>query len=242
MDAKAIARFWPKVDIGGPNDCWPWQAGRDADGYGRFWFAGKTIHASRACWMIANGSELPDGMHALHSCDNPPCCNPAHVYAGTAGRNIEDKKLRRRCVQRFGESSSVAKLTDAECDDIKRRLLGGEPVVSIHRSYADVAAYTTVQQVARGTARVLGSGRRRSLGATRVPKVSTEYPANKIKQREVEDILARARAGETIRSIHRTSYAHVSYSYVYQIAVGMARAKRKYPACPEVQVGCTPDN
>lgn len=89
-------QFWAKVDrSGGPDACWPWTANRLAQGYGRFWSDGKSCKSHRAAWEFVNG-QIPDGMCICHSCDNPPCCNPAHLWLGTNRDNIADRDRKGR--------------------------------------------------------------------------------------------------------------------------------------------------
>jgi hypothetical protein len=88
--AQPVAeRFWSKVDRRGAEDCWPWTARRDGCGYGTFKVDGKTVRASRQAWALTHG-DLGAGQRVCHSCDNPPCCNPAHLWAGTQKDNVLD--------------------------------------------------------------------------------------------------------------------------------------------------------
>ncbi len=70
------------------NGCWPWLGIKDARGYGRFCLHKKMLVTSRISWALANGKE-PDGF-VCHSCDNPPCVNPAHLWVGTGQDNCRD--------------------------------------------------------------------------------------------------------------------------------------------------------
>lgn len=91
-------RFWSKVRRGAKDECWPWIAARDEKGYGHFRYKGRVIRAHRFL-LIALGNNLTNKV-ARHSCDNPPCCNPAHLSSGTIGDNVRD------CVERGRHSSA----------------------------------------------------------------------------------------------------------------------------------------
>ncbi len=90
------ARFWSHVDTsGGMFACWPWQASRNASGYGHFDHSG----AHRFALQLALGRPLGEGMEACHTCDNPPCCNPAHLFEGTHQDNVDDRNVKGRTAQ-----------------------------------------------------------------------------------------------------------------------------------------------
>lgn len=95
---EQIKRFWPRVDKRGPEECRPWTGAVSAKGYGVF-FAGRSLNAHRTALILSSGVDSP--LLALHSCDNRPCCNPAHLRWGTALDNETDKISRgRRPLQR----------------------------------------------------------------------------------------------------------------------------------------------
>lgn len=79
-----------KIDIRGEDECWPWTGGTDGKGYGLVNSApnGET-RAHRAAWVHYCGP-IPDGVYVLHRCDNPPCCNPRHLFLGTQQDNMND--------------------------------------------------------------------------------------------------------------------------------------------------------
>lgn len=96
-------RFWPKVDKRGPHECWPWKAGT-TKGYGTLGvhpsdgFSRRQMYAHRLSWQFANGISVPAGMLVCHSCDNPLCCNPRHLWIGTIGDNNRDMNAKKRSV------------------------------------------------------------------------------------------------------------------------------------------------
>lgn len=102
MNESDIRRFWAKVDVRGPDECWPWTAARSRAGYGLLkWRQAsgqgwRMIGAHRVSLMIATGQGQKDGQFVLHSCDNPCCCNPKHLRFGTPKDNSDDAWTRGR--------------------------------------------------------------------------------------------------------------------------------------------------
>lgn len=83
-------RFWPKVRIAGPDDCWEWQGALAPTGYGNFGVHAKRhLSAHKAAFLLAVGP-VPEGRVLMHSCDNRRCCNPAHLSVGTYRDNTQD--------------------------------------------------------------------------------------------------------------------------------------------------------
>lgn len=86
-------RLWSKVCILGADDCWEWRGSLDKAGYGRIMVGGRKGRphsAHRVAWALHHGREVPAGLHVMHECDNPPCCNPAHLRLGTRLDNMRD--------------------------------------------------------------------------------------------------------------------------------------------------------
>lgn len=116
--ADPVASFWSCVDISDDLDgCWEWTSTRTAAGYGVLGVRGRRIYAHRMSFELHHRA-LDDGEQACHSCDNPPCVNPGHLFAGTQLDNMRDmiRKGRRRpdSVSPRGEDHPAAKLTEGK--------------------------------------------------------------------------------------------------------------------------------
>ena len=95
MKMDALARFSRKIQVN-DNGCWEWQGTKDSQRYGRLKVNGKPIFAHRFSYSIFKGPLQP-GLCIMHTCDNPPCCNPEHLRQGTHGDNMRDKVNKGRC-------------------------------------------------------------------------------------------------------------------------------------------------
>lgn len=93
---KAAAdRFAEKFRINAETGCWEWIAERNRKGYGMFWHKDSMTGAHRASYELHVG-EIPDALHVLHRCDNPPCVNPEHLFLGTNQDNVDDRQRKGR--------------------------------------------------------------------------------------------------------------------------------------------------
>ena len=126
-------RFWSKVDKRGATECWEWQGARHTKEHYGFMWAGplyperaRWVKAHRISWEIHNGP-IPDDPsgNVLHTCDNPPCVNPAHLYLGTKADNARDRDTRQRGADRKGELNGRNKLTEQEVKAIEASVKAG---------------------------------------------------------------------------------------------------------------------
>ena len=95
-NAARETAFWSRVQRGGPDECWEWQAYRNGKGYGIFYHRKDKSIASRVALELRLGRPLMDGMLALHTCDNPSCCNPSHLWEGDHTANMRDASQKGR--------------------------------------------------------------------------------------------------------------------------------------------------
>jgi len=140
---KSLAdRFWEKVAIKGADECWEWQATRNASGYGRFKVNGVLQSAHRVVFTL-DGRSIPDGAYVLHVCDNPPCCNPAHLILGDQTDNMRDMLNKGRGNHAKGSGASASKLSELDIPNIRQRLDQGETPTAIAKTYgvSDYAIY-----------------------------------------------------------------------------------------------------
>jgi hypothetical protein len=102
LTEKDRTRFWDKIQVGTEDECWPWIArSLTVNGYGSFKHTNeknspKAIVASRIACYLGHGDPLYNGAFALHSCDNPLCCNPKHLRWGDQKDNVRDAITRGR--------------------------------------------------------------------------------------------------------------------------------------------------
>ena len=142
--------LWSLVRVSDPSECWPWTGPRTNGGYGTF--RGTTAH--RAVYERTVGPLLP-GQVVMHTCDNPSCCNPEHLRAGTQQENIADMqdKGRRGDCRNFGENHGRMKLSDSDVRCI--RLLRACGAVQQRLADAFGVAQTQISRVIRGESRAI---------------------------------------------------------------------------------------
>lgn len=102
-------RFWEKVNkLEGDDSCWEWTGSLSHRGYGRFRVGKKIVRSTHFSWEIENGP-IPEELNVLHTCDNPKCVRPKHLFTGTNKDNTRDMMSKDR--QARGETNGWSKLT-----------------------------------------------------------------------------------------------------------------------------------
>jgi hypothetical protein len=120
-DAESVIFLGAEIDHA--TGCWEWAHTRSRYGYGIVRFSGKQHVTSRLSYETFVG-EIPPGLMVLHACDNPPCCNPGHLFVGTHQDNMDDMALKGRA--RAGNR----KLSLAQCAEIRTSTASGPIMAS----------------------------------------------------------------------------------------------------------------
>lgn len=98
--------------------CWEWRGPKDKNGYGKICHGGKHMRGHRVSYELHKGPIPPDKM-VCHTCDNPSCVNPAHLFIGDSSSNMIDMVQKNR--------GPLQKLGPADIVEIRHLLKGGLP-------------------------------------------------------------------------------------------------------------------
>lgn len=121
---KLAQRFWSKVDRRDADMCWIWTGGVGRSGYGLFWDGDKVRTASRMAYLFAKSD--PGNLQVHHTCDNPLCCNPDHLWAGTHTENMRDMISK-------GRNKVKRSVTEQQRENVRRYRQDGMSIAEIVR-------------------------------------------------------------------------------------------------------------
>lgn len=113
--------FCDRYEVDEVSGCWNWIRGTDEDGYGKMSLNGKDIRAHRYSWEIKNGSIATDQL-VCHSCDNPSCVNPSHLFLGDHSVNHADRGIKDRTAN--GERAGASRFTEKQISEMREKNLG----------------------------------------------------------------------------------------------------------------------
>lgn len=149
LDTYAIAKFFSKVKSPSHREsCWKWIGTVAHDGYGYTRVTGELDGAHSVSWMIHNKSQFPEGLCAMHLCDNKICVNPVHIKPGTLEENNHDAGSKGLVKQAYVfDGSQVA--------EIRRLAASGKSFRSIALQYG--VRHPTIAGVVRGTTKFYGA-------------------------------------------------------------------------------------
>jgi hypothetical protein len=120
-----LERTWARVIIAEEDECWVFKGSKGNYGYGQV-REGRKLHRAHVVIYESINGPLKTGMKVLHSCDNPPCCNPHHLRSGTQLENVQDMHAKGRARKAKGLENGRAKLSDKQVAEI--RYLRGEGI------------------------------------------------------------------------------------------------------------------
>lgn len=127
IDLINLERFWNKVDKDG--DCWEWTAYKHKD-RGMFRVGNRMYNAPRVSYTIANGN-FSSNLYVLHTCDNPSCVNPEHLFIGTQDDNMKDMVSKGRQHFHRGIENGRCKTDLETVIEIKKLLKLGKSAANI---------------------------------------------------------------------------------------------------------------
>jgi hypothetical protein len=134
-------RFWSGTNRPSLDSCWLWTRSVGSHGYGQVTFRGKPATAHRVSWEIHNGP-VPDGLDVLHRCDVRRCCNPAHLFVGTARDNMRDMHSK-------GRANNPHKLSEDDVLNMRTVYAFGGRIVDLAAAYGVTPA--TASEAIKGT-------------------------------------------------------------------------------------------
>ena len=184
-----MLRMMRNIQINAETDCWEWQGGTTAAGYGTIGYNSETHYTHRLMHKIHNGFLTEEKPFVCHKCDNPPCVNPDHLFAGSPADNIHDAmdKDRMNWPGRLGEDHGGSKLTANDVVEIRERYAAGKASQNdLAKDYGIVQ--TQVGNIVRGEkwphigGPLTKHGKGRNGSDTGVKGGNRKFDAKKVKQ------------------------------------------------------------
>lgn len=117
-------RVWRFIECN--NGCWRWTGATHPTGYGLLGRGGRSaglVRATHVIWKIVHGEYPPKGLYICHTCDNPPCCNPEHLFLGTPTDNFLDMRAKNRdnlYHPHYEFDNGKTKIADADVVELRR--------------------------------------------------------------------------------------------------------------------------
>jgi predicted XRE-type DNA-binding protein len=128
---RAVLQSQRRIDPA--TGCWVWTGAVDSRGYGTVKLSGRQIAVHRLSAHFHLGMALDSREWVLHSCDNPPCFFPDHLFLGTAEANVQDMFAKGR------SRNGTTKLTETDVREIRLHWASGKV------SQAELARHYGVQ-------------------------------------------------------------------------------------------------
>lgn len=132
---SVFERLWKRVVVGPRDACWEWQGSRTVFGHGRIGMTDlrdgkwRAEYTHRLAFIDSRSADIPAGMVIMHTCDNPPCCNPEHLRLGTQAENCQDRERKGR--RQHAQSNRALQFSDEQQRRIVELYTRGVPMADI---------------------------------------------------------------------------------------------------------------
>jgi hypothetical protein len=135
--------LWSKIDVKTEDECWNWKGYKNEDGYGRTWINDCGYYAHRVIYdlvypniiTLSAPKNTDETGFILHTCDNPSCCNPKHLWVGNCSENIADKVKKGRSADFSGDKGPNCKLSMAQAQEIRQKRKDGISTKELANQY-----------------------------------------------------------------------------------------------------------